>query len=197
NAKIARTHTRNSLKVTSCKSSIGLPPILRLPFRMQCLVFLGSGRGLRLRTPRLGRRKPCFDDRFGLAPRDFVDAPGGDLLDEELGEGPYQSIDAIRRKHSARTIEISGKSALLILKRRKRSDVMHAMLFVKCRDGFGSHNFAATRVHCRIADVWVHHAHGGLDHVAAIVHLGDNAISFVLAVETDCSARPFCWRISA
>src|SRR6202030_2980522 len=101
NAKIARTHTRNSLKVTSCKSSIGLAPILRLPFRMQCLVFLGSGRGLRLRTPRLGRRKPCFDDRFGLAPGGLVDAPGGDLLDEELGEGPYQRIGAVGRGAAA------------------------------------------------------------------------------------------------
>src|SRR5580704_12915531 len=163
--------------------SIGLPPILRLPFRMQCLVFLGSGRGLRLRTPRLGRRKPFFDQRLGLAPGGLVDAPGADLLDEEFGESPYQRVGAVWRRASAahaearrvgrvplrlRAVEIRGELAHLVFKRREGAHVPDAALLVERRHRFGPHHLAAGGVHCGIGDVVVDHAQRRLDHLALL-----------------------------
>ena len=49
-----------------------------------------------LGPPRLDRGKPFFDQRLRVAPGGLVDAPGGDLLDEELGEGPHQRVGAVR-----------------------------------------------------------------------------------------------------
>jgi hypothetical protein len=93
-----RPHTQNSLRLNLAfslpVSAIGLF-LRRLPIRVQRLVFERPGCRLRLRTPRLGRLKPCFDHGLGLAPGGLVDAPGGDLLDEEVAHRPDQRIDPV------------------------------------------------------------------------------------------------------
>src|SRR5258705_11076139 len=51
--------------------------------------------------------------RLGLLARPFVNAFVRHRLDEEVGECPDQSVDAIRRIACAGAIEISGQPALL------------------------------------------------------------------------------------
>src|ERR1700730_5269994 len=92
-------------------------------------------------------------------------------------------------------IEVSGKPALLVFERRKGTDVVDAMLFVKRRNWFGAHNFSPAGVDFGIADVWIDHTDGRLDHVTAIVDLCDDAVRLVLAIQANCSAGPLSWPI--
>src|ERR1700751_1259508 len=70
-------------------------------------------------------------------------------------------------------------------------------LLVERRHRLGPHNLAAIGAHGRIADVWVDHTDCRLDHVTTVVHLGDNAVRLVFAIERDRDSRPFGRRIAA
>src|SRR6478672_9613697 len=69
--------------------------LLRLPLRVQRLVFGRSGRVFGLGTSRGRGGLAVFQHHLGLAPGGLVDAPARDLFDEELGEGPHQRIGAV------------------------------------------------------------------------------------------------------
>src|SRR6202035_1341537 len=75
--------------------------LLRLPLRVQRLVFGRSGRVFGLGTSRGRGGLAVFQHRLGLAPGGLVDAPARDLFDEELGEGPHQRIGAVGRGAAA------------------------------------------------------------------------------------------------
>ena len=69
------------------------------------------------------------------------------------------------------------------------------LLLVECRDRLGSDDLAARGVHGGIRDIRIDHPQCGLDHVAAVVDLGDDAIGLVLAIERNRVLRPFGRRI--
>jgi hypothetical protein len=60
---------------------------------------------------------------------------------------PARRLYRVKTRHwhdrSQRQTEVSGKPALLVFERRKGTDVVDAMLFVKRRNWFGAHNFSA------------------------------------------------------
>src|SRR6202047_3144693 len=90
-------------------------------------------RGCPARTPALAARAAVSSAARARRARD---APGGDLFDEELGEGPHQRIGAVRRGASAahaearrvgrvalwlRTVEGRRELAHLVFERRERA----------------------------------------------------------------------------
>ena len=61
--------------------------------------------------------------------------------------------------------------------------------------GFRSDDFAARGVHGGIRDIRINHSQSGLDHVAAVIDFGDDAVGLVLAIERNRELRPFGRRV--
>src|SRR5205807_2372588 len=64
-----------------------------------------------------------------------------------------------------------------------------------CGDGFRSDDFPARGVHGGIRDIRINHSQSGLDHVAAVIDFGDDAVGLVLAIERNRELRPFGRRV--
>ena len=93
-------------------------------------------------------------------------------------------------------VKIADKLAHLIFERRERADVVNFALLVECSYRLGPDDLAAGRAQRRKADIRVNHPDGRLDHLAAIVDLGDDPVSLVAVIETDRDAGPFGWRVA-
>ena len=146
---------------------------------------------------RVAPSRPPLSPPAGLLAVQFEDALAGHRLDEQIGEGPDQGIDAIGRIAGRRPVKIGRKAAHLILELRKRSDLVHTPLLVECGDRLRPHHLAARRADGGERDIRIDHAKGRLDHLAAVVDLGDDAIGLMLAIEPDGDARPFGRRVAA
>jgi len=107
------------------------------------------------------------------------------LLDEQIGEGPHQRVDSVWQKAGGLAIKIGGEPAHLVFEHRKRPDVANAALFVERCYRLGADHLAARRAHFRERDIEIDHAQRVLDHLAAVVDLGDDAIGVVLAIQRD------------
>jgi len=108
-----------------------------------------------------------------------------DWLHEQVAHCPDQRVDPVRREPRHLPIEIRCERAHLIFEGRKRTDVKDAprLLLVERGDRFGADDFASRGVHGGKWHIGIDHAQGGLDHLAAIVYLSDNAVALVLTIE--------------
>jgi hypothetical protein len=68
---------------------------------------------------------------------------------------------------------------------------------VERRHRFGPHHLAAAGVHARIGDVVVDHAQRRLDHLAAVIDLGDDPVGTVALIGGDGDAGPLDRRVMA
>jgi hypothetical protein len=65
-------------------------------------------------------------------------------------------------------------------------------LLIERGNRFGANDLAASSVHGGKGNIGIDHAECSLDHLAAVVYLGDDAVCFVLAVERNREFRPVC-----
>ena len=73
----------------------------------------------------------------------------------------------------------------------------HPPLLVQRRDRLGARGLAARRPHRAERYTGIDHAQGGLDHLAAVVDLGDNPVGGVGSIGRDRGARPFGRSVAA
>ncbi len=118
-------------------------------------------------------------------------------LDKQIRQSPDERVDSIRRITRCGAVKIASEPAHLIFERRKSADVMNFVLLVKRSYGFGADDFSAAGPHRRDRHIGVDHADGRLDHVAAVIALGDNAVRCVRAVKRNGDASPLGRRISS
>jgi hypothetical protein len=111
------------------------------------------------------------------------------VFDQELGEPPDQGVDAVRRAE-APAVDVGGKEAHLILKRRRAADVVHAALFVEAGHRLGALVLAARRVHADDAQAGLNDTQHVAHQLPALVDLGDDGIGLVRAVGMGHALRP-------
>lgn len=70
-------------------------------------------------------------------------------------------------------------------------------LLVKRGDRLGSNDLAAGRVNLFEGDGAIHHSQSRLDHVAAIVRLGNDPVGMVMVIRIDGSTCPVRGRVAA
>ena len=78
----------------------------------------------------------------------------------------------------------------MILKHRKRANLMYAALLVQGCDWFGAQRLAAAGVHRAVGNILIYHPDRGLNESTAAADLGNDAISMVPMVCLDCFTRP-------
>src|SRR5947209_18797496 len=88
-------------------------------------------------------------------------------------------------------MRVGGKGAHLILELREHPEVVHPALLVECCNRICASDLPSGGTHGREGRVWLDDPQRGLDHLAAIVHLGYDPIGPVRAVNRNRCFGPF------
>jgi hypothetical protein len=110
----------------------------------------------------------------------------------EEGTGIVEALKAVQTTGFLKAIEPAVELEL-----REHADVVNPVLLIERSSRFGANDLAARRVHRGERDVGIDHTQSRLDHVAAVVDFGDDAVGLMRPIRGNRSLGPICWRVSA
>jgi len=114
-------------------------------------------------------------------------------FDQKISQCPNQRIHPIRRTTGRMQKVSTGvrrKCTHLILKFREHAQVVHTALFVERRNRFRTRHLPAGSADRSKWRVWLYHPQRRFDHVAAIVHLRNDPVGLVGAIDRNGRFRP-------